>query len=269
MVGPAAGAAALAPRRVDEPVDLALATLDVRFDVLLGLRAQSARLLRGFGSRRREQLLGGGARGEQPLLALAPGVGGQALNLRLRLGDDQASTLLRVTHDVGGRGVDPRLINDLGAVRLGGGPDLVGLGTRPIKFGVRFAAALVRGSLRCLDVGLGAQPGTIDRRIRLQAPARDQSLGFVLHVGDRAFAILQALLEVADLLARAALAKPLAHQPQMAIDLVWIVAAADTPKVALDHEHRARVAFTASGHFLCVRRRAAESCLSIDEPREC
>ena len=201
MVGPAAaGAAAIAPRRVDQAIDLALASLHVRLNVLLSLRAQCARLLGGLGSRRLQQLLGGGAYGEQAIHALTLSVSREALGLRLSLGDDQASPLLRITHDVCGGGVEACLIEDLDPLRLRRGPDLIGLRPRPLELGFCLQATLVRRTLGGLDVGFGAQPGTVDRRIRLQTPAGDQSLGFTLDVGDRALPVLQALLELAGLL---------------------------------------------------------------------
>ena len=88
-------------------------------------------------------------------------------------------------------------------------------------------------------------------------PSTVSAMGAIVAAGRRALPRDELLLGLARRPPAAALAEPLADELEVAVDLLRVVAAADAPERALDHEHRARVA--AGGHPSGVRRGPRES----------
>jgi hypothetical protein len=126
---------------------------------------------------------------------------------------------------------------------------------RACEHEVSLFLALGRGRAGRLGRALGgfdlrfcSQPGTIEGRLRLQALTVEQPLRCLLYFAGRTLASLQPFLELAGLLARAALTKPLTHYLQVAVDLGWVIATPDKPEVTLNNVDRTRLTLIPRSH---------------------
>ncbi|HYH88771.1 MAG TPA: hypothetical protein VEX67_06035 [Solirubrobacteraceae bacterium] len=167
--------------------------------------------------------------------------GGQlALGGSARLGEDPVCLLARLLHD-------------RCRARLGDADDLRGgrFGTRlleqlrPLPLGVR---ADRRGLLSGLGerltggprLGVGAAPGALERRLGLQPRSVDvvRLRGLSGRHGSLALVELRPLVgeRPSDVRAR----EPLAHELEMAVDVIGVIAAPHPAEGPLDDEHRQR-----------------------------
>src|SRR4051794_8632251 len=108
------------------------------------------------------------------------------------------------------------------------------------------------------DLGGGAQAGALQRGAGLDARALGITPHLRLEICGGPLPRDELLLGLARGAPAAALAEPLAHELQVAVDLLGVVAAPHPPERALDDEQRAGVAD--SGHPCGVRGPLTESC---------
>ena len=107
-----------------------------------------------------------------------------------------------------------------GGVRGGLGADPLGVRARGLELlGGRDAV----GPRRAL-LGLGAPVRALDRRLGLHPHALERALGAGLALGGGALALLDALALLAQRLRGVGLREPPAHQLQVAVDLIGVVA---------------------------------------------
>jgi hypothetical protein len=128
-----------------------VAALDKGLHVSLGLRPQSANLLRGFCSHRGEQLLGGRPRGQKLLLAPLLGLGEDPLGAGLGLCDDLLSLRLCLVDELRRCRVEPRLVNDGGTFGARLGTEALGLSARLRQNGVGLLRAFLGGPFAVSD----------------------------------------------------------------------------------------------------------------------
>ena len=192
-----AGAAALAPRRFDETVDLAVATLHVSPQLLLGLGSEGLDLFRRLGPHRRQELLGGNPRRLKLLFTPPPSLRAKTLSLALGIGHHLLRPRLCLAQDIRSRGLQTSLIDD----RRGFSPSLVDdprgfslcLSARERERLLPLSTSLLERYLSfakkprgLIPIGLRSQASTLQSRLSLQAAALDELRRLRLPFGRRA-----------------------------------------------------------------------------------
>jgi hypothetical protein len=283
------GAPALASCGFDKAVDFAVAAFDVAAELVFRLCSLCPDLICGLCPHRGEELLGRFTRCIELLLTPLRTLRGKALGVALSVCHHPPRLLFCLAKNAGRCGLQAGLVDCrrgfvtrrrahppgfLARLRQGCLPlpsrpshNLAGLaaGVGEQRIGLlacaceRFLGLLARCVGRCLSLStepigclsgsLGSQSSTFHRRLGLQPAALDDALRLRLLLRHGTLTRQQLLLELARLRGRAAAAKPLAHELQVAVNLSGVIAPAYESEVTLDDERRASLPFSARMHI--------------------